>query len=78
MSASFCLARGYELTRHRTAICSRRTPELFGSERDHVNFRPSSSSAGCVPMRARMPLMRHLLLGWLLAAFVTAVQAATP
>lgn len=29
-------------------------------------------------MRARMPLMRHLLLGWLLAAFVTAVQAATP
>ncbi|EJO57254.1 transporter, small conductance mechanosensitive ion channel MscS family protein [Burkholderia multivorans CF2] len=72
------VARGYEIAHHRTATCSRRTPELFGSERDHVNFRPSSSSAGCVPMRARMPLMRHLLLGWLLAAFVTAVQAATP
>lgn len=72
------VAREFEIARHRTATCSRRTPELFGSERDHVNFRPSSSSAGCVPMRARMPLMRHLLLGWLLAAFVTAVQAATP
>ncbi len=29
--------------------------ELFGSVRDHVNFRPSSRPAGHISMRARMP-----------------------